>query len=151
MKLRKYTITLLLAGALTTLGAVAADAGSPQPDFKLKCQNGRYDAKVWLRPFKVENKCATRLTSQWVEIVFHDTDEDLWIINVASGARYTPGYDADPDFKVYASLGRGVLCFEDPDVRYVDTNSITSVYPKGSTWRATCAPDSRGNEIVVSP
>ena len=85
MKLRKYTIALLVAGALTTLGAVAADAGSPRPDFKLKCRNGRYDAKVWLTPsLKVENKCATGLSSQWVEVLYEQTDEDMYIYNVSS-------------------------------------------------------------------
>jgi hypothetical protein len=151
VKLTKYTITLLLAGALTAVGAVAADAGTPQPDFKLKCRNGRYDAKVWLTPsLKVENKCATGLSSQWVEVLYEQTDEDMYIYNVASGVTYKGAQRFSSGEKVYARLGTGAFCYEDADLHYQDTNGITTVYPKGSTWRATCPPDSRGHNVVVS-
>jgi hypothetical protein len=101
--------------------------------------NGKY-AKVWLSPFKVENKCGDH-SKQWVEMVFHDTDEDSWIINVAAGTRYKNGATNYRDFQVYARLGRGVFCAEDADKNYADLNSVETVYRKGSTWRAACNPD----------
>ena len=63
-------IGLGLALAASVLPAEADD----RPDFKLKCRNGRYDAKVWLAPFKVENKCAARTSSQWVEVLYEQGD-----------------------------------------------------------------------------
>jgi hypothetical protein len=144
-------IGLALALAAPVLPAEADD----RPDFKLKCRNGRYDAKVWLAPFKVENKCATRTSSQWVEVVYQQGDEDVYVWNVASGATHKPGQilGRDSAEKVYVRLGTGVFCYEDTDVHYVDTNGITTVYPKGSTWRATCDPEAargRGYNVVVS-
>lgn len=145
MKRVIVTIGLVLALAAPVLRAEADD----RPDIQLKCRNGRFDAKVWLTPFKVENKCPNH-SKQWVEIVFHDTDEDTWIINVAAGAKYKTGENTDPEFKVYARLGRGVFCGEDADVHYADTNHITTVYSKGSTWRAACDPNDERHTVVVS-
>jgi hypothetical protein len=143
-------IGLGLALAASVLPAEADD----RPDFKLKCRNGRYDAKVWLTPsLKVENKCAARTSSQWVEVVYQQGDEDVYIYNVASGVTYKGGQDLSSGEKAYVRLGTGVFCYEYTDVHYVDTNWITTVYPKGSTWRATCDPEAdrgRGYNVVVS-
>jgi hypothetical protein len=136
------TIGLALALAAPVLSAQASDS----PDWEMRCKNGRY-AKVWLSPFKVENKCGDH-SKQWVEMVFHDTDEDSWIINVAAGTRYRMPWN-NPEFQVYARLGGGVFCAEAADKNYADLGSVETVYRKGSTWRATCNPDDERNTAVI--
>ena len=143
-------IIVIIGVALALAAAVLPAEADDRPDFKLKCRNGRYDARVWLAPLKVENKCAARTSSQWVEVVYQQTDEDIYIYNVASGVTYKPGQILDSDEKVYVRLGTGAFCYEDADLHYADTNWITTVYPKGSTWRAACPPDSRDYNVVVA-
>ena len=143
-------VIVIIGLALALAAPVVSAEADDRPDFKLKCRNGRYDAKVWLAPFKVENKCAARTSNQWVEVVYQQTDEDIYIYNVASGVTSKLGQILDSDEKVYVRLGTGVFCYEDPDLHYVDANWITTVYPKGSTWRATCPPDGRGYNVVVA-
>ena len=136
-------VGLALALAAPVVSAEAAGG----PDWMMRCKNGK-SAKVWLSPFKVENKCGDH-SKQWVEMVLHDTDEDSWIINVAAGTKYTNGRTNYPGFQVYARLGRGVFCAEVADKNYADLNSVQTVYRKGSTWRAVGNPDDDRNTALM--
>ena len=133
--------------ALAVAAPVVSAQASGGPDWEMRCRNGKY-AKVWLSPFKVENNCGDH-SKQWVELVFHDTDEDSWIINVAAGTKYKRSTSDYADVQAYARLGGGVLCAEDADKNYADLNSVETVYRKGSTWRAVCDPNDNRNTAVV--
>lgn len=139
--------TLVIIGLALALAApvVAAEAAGG-PDWQLRCENGKH-AKIWLSPLKVENKCGDH-SKQWVEMVFHDTDEDSSILNVAAGTKYKMAWN-NPDFQVYARLGRGIFCAEDADKNYADLSSVQTVYRKGSTWRAQCNPEDDRNWSVI--
>lgn len=95
----------------------------------------------------MENKCGDH-SKQWVEMVFHDTDEDTSIINVAAGTKYKMAWN-NPEIKVYARLGGGVFCADDADKNYADLGSVETVYRKGSTWRAVCNRDDERNTAVI--
>ena len=142
-------VIVIIGLALAIAAAVLPAQAAGGPDWEMRCQNGKY-AKVWLSPFKVENKCAVH-SKQWVEMVFLDSDEDSWIINVAAGAKYQNGRTNYPSFKVYAGLGRGIFCAEDADKNFADLSSVTTAYLKGSTWRAACDPTDDRNTAVVAP
>jgi hypothetical protein len=141
-------VIVIIGLALALAAAVVPAEAAGGPDWEMRCQNGKY-AKVWLTPIRVENKCGEH-SKQWVEMVFHDTDEDTSILNVAAGAKYKAAWN-NPDFKVYARLGRGTFCAEDADKNYADLSSVKTVYLKGSTWRAECNPDDDRNYFVVAP
>lgn len=142
--MKRFIVVVGLGLALVAPVVSAEAAGGP--DWEMRCKNGKY-AKVWLSPFKVENKCGNH-SKQWVEMVFHDTDEDTSIINVAAGTKYKMAWN-NPEFRVYARLGRGVFCAEDADKNYADLSSVETVYRKGSTWRAACNPDDDRNTAVI--
>ena len=140
-------IMIIIGLALAIAAPVVSAEASDSPDWKLRCNNGEY-AKVWLSPLRVENRCGTH-SKQWVEMVFHDTDEDTSILNVAAGTKYKDGDQANSDFKAYARLGGGIFCAEDADKNYADLSSVQTVYRKGSTWRATCNPNDDRNTAVI--
>jgi hypothetical protein len=142
---KRFIVVIGLALALVAPLVSAEAAGGP--DWEMRCKNGK-KAKVWLSPFKVENKCSDH-SKQWVEMVFLDTDEDSWIINIAAGTKYKNGSTNYPGFQVYARLGGGVFCAEDADKNYADLSSVQTVYRKGSTWRAACNPDDDRNWSVI--
>jgi len=141
-------IVVIIGLALVLAAAVLPAEASDNPDWEMRCQNGKY-AKVWLTPFRVENKCGLH-SKQWVEMVFHDNDEDSWMINVAAGATYKTGEAISAEHKAYARLGRGIFCAADADKNYADLSDVTTVYLKGSSWRAACNPDDDRQNAVVS-
>jgi hypothetical protein len=140
-------VLLIIGLALALAAPVVSAEASDSPDWKLRCNNGEY-AKIWLSSpsLRVENRCGTH-SKQWVEMVFHDTDEDTSIVNVAAGTKYKQGYH-NPDFKVYARLGGGTFCAEDADKNYADLGGVLTVYRKGSTWRAVCTDQDRNRSII---
>ena len=143
--MKRFVVSFGLALALVAPGMTAQASGGP--DWQMRCKNGK-QAKVWLSPFKVENKC-DHDSKQWVELVFHDTDEDTWIINVAAETKYKKGQIDYPGLQVYAGLGRGVFCAEKADKNYADLTSVLTVYNEDRKWRAECNPyDSRNKWIV---
>ncbi len=141
----KKLIILAAAAAILAVAMPAQAKKTPAPDYMLRCQNGKY-AKVWLAPFKVDNKCGDH-DKQWVEVYIQYGDEDVYVYNVAGGAKFAPGWSVDtrdnhPEWnpaKAYVVLGRGLFCLAD-NYAWVDINGITTTYRPGSTWRAPC-PD----------
>ncbi len=144
--MKRFLVIIGLAVALAAPVVSAEAAGGP--DWEMRCKNGKV-AKVWLSPFKVENKCGDH-SKQWVEMVFLDTDEDSWIINVAAGATYKTAEPIYAEHTAYARLGRGIFCAADADKNYADLSDVTTVYLKGSTWRAACNPNDNRQTVVVS-
>jgi N-formylglutamate amidohydrolase len=110
----------------TIITPVQADS---KPDYQLRCDNGKI-SKVWLNPFRVENKCSDH-SKQWVEVHLHQADEDVWIYNIAAGATYKTKYKMTGWHRVMVDLGRGTFCAED-DGSYIDINGVVTVYRKGS-------------------
>ena len=143
--MKRIVVCSGLALALVAPGVTAEAAGGP--DWQMRCKEGTH-AKVWLSPFKVENKCDDD-SKEWVELVFHDTDEDTWIVNVAAETKYKPGRIDYPGLQVYARLGRGVFCAENADKNYADLTGVKTVYRQGSKWRAPCNRNDDRNTSVV--
>jgi hypothetical protein len=143
----KKLIVVIAAAAMLAVTMPARAEKTPPPAYSLLCKNGKL-AKVWLTPFKVDNRCADH-DKEWVEVYIQFGDEDVYLWNVAGGAKYSNKLKIDRTEndstgwgqRVYVSLDRGLFCMGD-GYAFMDINGIETIYRPGSTWRATC-PDNQ--------
>ena len=84
-----------------------------------------------------------------MEVYIQFGDEDVYLWNIAGGAKYSNKLKIDKTDndstgwgqRVYVSLDRGVFCTGD-GYAFMDINGIETICRPGSTWRATC-PDNQ--------
>ena len=139
--MKRLVVAFAAAGMLVVTIPAQAQK-TPPPDYSLRCKNGKF-AKVWLSPIKVDNKCGDH-DKEWVEFYHQYGDEDVYVTNIAGGAKWVTREHIDkrengPDGwgdRVYVTLDRGMFCGS--SYAFSDINGIETIYRPGSTWRATC-------------
>ena len=132
---------IVVAAFIILAMATPAEAKTPEPDFKVKCKDGKY-AKVWLAPFRAENHCGLH-TKQWLEVYSDTNDEDvlLWTIHAKVKKDPYKRFSLKAN-EVKVRLGRGVFC-ETGDLL------IAVLYHPDSNWRPSYGEGcNRGSEYV---